>query len=117
MIRGGHVDLAVLGASEFSEAGALANWTIPGRMVKGMGGAMDLAAGARKIIVVMEHVSKDGLPTCTLPLTGRNVVDMIATDLCVFVGPDHTSPFHLIETAPGVGLDEVRSRTSAAFVA
>jgi 3-oxoacid CoA-transferase subunit B len=119
MIRGGHIDLAVLGAMEVSEKGDIANWMIPGKMIKGMGGAMDLVAGVKKIIVVMEHVSKGGepkfIPECTLPLTGKNSIDMIITDLCVFQRPDHGSPFKLIELAPGVTREEVREKTTAKY--
>ena len=119
MIRGGHIDLAVLGAMEVAENGDIANWMIPGKMIKGMGGAMDLVAGVKKIIVVMEHVSKNGDPKfireCTLPLTGKNVVDMIITDLCVFQRPDHQSPFRLIELAPDVTAEEVAARTTARY--
>ena len=119
MIRRGHIDLTVLGAMEVSQNGDIANWMIPGKLVKGMGGAMDLVAGVKRIIVVMEHVSKNGdpkfIPQCTLPLTGRNVVDMIVTDLAVFQRPDHSSPFRLIELAPDVTADEVAAKTTARY--
>lgn len=119
MIRGGHIDLAILGAMEVSEDGDLANWMIPGKMVKGMGGAMDLVAGVKRIVVLMDLASKAGDPKfvnqCTLPLTGKGVVDMIITDRCVFNRPRKGAPFELVELAPGVTLDEVRSCVSAQF--
>ena len=120
MIRGGHVDITVLGAMEVSENGDVANWMIPGKVVKGMGGAMDLVAGVKRIIVLMEHMSKDGspkfVPACSLPLTGRDVVDMLVTNLCAFTRETHGSPFRLVELAPNVSIEEVRTRTTANFL-
>jgi 3-oxoacid CoA-transferase subunit B len=119
MIRGGHIDLSVLGAMEVDEKGDLANWMVPGKVVKGMGGAMDLVAGVKRVVVVMEHTSKDGSakfrPSCSLPLTGANVVDLLITDLAVFSRADRHAPFRLIELASGVTLEEVKAKTTASF--
>ena len=120
MIRGGHIDLSVLGAMQVAANGDLANWMVPGKMVKGMGGAMDLVAGVKRVIVVMEHCEKSGrsklVPECTLPLTGKGVVDLLITDLGVFDINRGRGAVRLVELAPGVTLDEVRARTEADFV-
>jgi len=119
MIRGGHIDLSILGGMQVAENGDLANWMVPGKMVKGMGGAMDLVAGVKRVLVVMEHMAKDGpklLHRCNLPLTGAGVVDMVVTDLGVFTidktGKDGMS---LIELADGVTLEQIKSNTEATF--
>ncbi|MBD8688400.1 MULTISPECIES: 3-oxoacid CoA-transferase subunit B [unclassified Rhizobium] len=119
MIRGGHIDLSILGAMQVSESGDLANWMIPGKMVKGMGGAMDLVAGVKRVVVVMEHEAKGEsklMKECSLPLTGRRVADLVITDLGVFSVARHGTPkLTLIELADGVSLEEITSKTAASF--
>jgi 3-oxoacid CoA-transferase subunit B len=121
MIRGGHIDLSILGAMQVAANGDLANWMVPGKMVKGMGGAMDLVAGVKRVVIVMEHSEKSGAPklvkACNLPLTGQGVVDLVITDLGVFQVNRGRSPLRLVELAEGVTLDEVRAKTEASFEA
>tara|TARA_E500000318_G_scaffold5598_1_gene5687 strand:- start:12056 stop:12718 length:663 start_codon:yes stop_codon:yes gene_type:complete len=120
MIRGGHIDMCILGAMQISQEGDIANWMIPGKMIKGMGGAMDLVAGVKKVVVTMEHVSKHGDPKilreCTLPLTGKNCIDMIITDLCVLEFDEAKKRFKLTELAPGVSVEEVIEKTEAEII-
>jgi len=120
MIRGGHIDLAILGAMEISQGGDIANWMIPGKMVKGMGGAMDLVAGVRRVIVTMEHNNKKGapkiIPECTLPLTGLECIDMVITDLCVMEMDRDQRRFRVTEIAPEVTREEIIQRTTAALL-
>jgi len=119
MIRGGHIDLCILGAMQVSQSGDLANWMIPGKMVKGMGGAMDLVAGVQRVVVVMEHSAKGQtkvVPQCTLPLTGRACVDLLITDLCVMEMDAARGRFVLREVAPGVTVDAVKANTSAEII-
>ncbi len=119
MIRGGHIQLSVLGAMEVSERGDLANWMVPGRTVKGPGGAMDLVAGVRRIIVLMDHLDRNGAPkfrrSCTLPLTGANVVDVLVTSMAMFRRRDRGSPFRLEELAPGVTPEALRASSEAFY--
>ena len=120
MIRGGHINLAILGAMEVSEKGDIANWMIPGKLVKGMGGAMDLVAGVKKVVVTMDHTNKRGdpkfIPDCTLPLTGKRCIDMLITDLCVMVMNESKGLFELTELAEDVTIDEVKEKTTARFL-
>jgi len=120
MIRGGHIDMCILGAMQISQQGDIANWMIPGKMVKGMGGAMDLVAGVRKVVVAMEHCSKKGdakiVKDCSLPLTGKACIDMIITDLCVLKFDQDKQRFCLTELAAGVTVDEVKSKTEAEII-
>jgi 3-oxoacid CoA-transferase subunit B len=115
MIRGGHIDMAILGAMEVSEGGDIANWTIPGKIVKGMGGAMDLVAGVKRVVALMEHANKAGrskiLKACTLPLTGKSCIDLIISDLCVFKVDRKSKILQLVEFAPGVTLEDVKAKT------
>jgi 3-oxoacid CoA-transferase subunit B len=117
MIRGGHIDLAILGAMEISQEGDIANWMIPGKMIKGMGGAMDLVAGVNKVVVIMDHVTRKGdpklIPTCTLPLTGLRCIDMIITDLCVMEMNKDKQRFEITELADDVTIDDVLEKTTA----
>jgi len=119
MIRGGHIALSILGGMQVAQNGDLANWMVPGKMVKGMGGAMDLVAGVKRVVVVMDHVEKSGAPkflkACTLPLTGLGVVDLLITDLGVFEVNRGKAPVRLVELAPGVTVEEMTSKTEAAF--